>query len=75
MIFTTSLQLLLLNMPRLAKSLGTLPLAIDNLLVCVRASLIYVVYLKTEKVLHQCWSRQRTDAHSANSRRGLRWQG
>jgi Ca2+-transporting ATPase len=64
-ILTTSLQLLLLYVPWLAKFFGTVPLTGDNLLVCVGVSLLFFVYLETEKILRQWWSRERADTLSA----------
>jgi Ca2+-transporting ATPase len=66
-VLTTGLQMLLLYVPGLARFFGTVPLAANDLLVCVGVSLLFFVYLESEKILRQWWSRERADTPSAHT--------
>ena len=58
MIVTTGLQLALLYVPFLARFFGTVPLAGQDLLICVGVSLTFFLYLELEKLV-RIWSRRR----------------
>jgi Ca2+-transporting ATPase len=61
-VLTTLLQLVLLYVPVLSGFFGTVPLAADDLLVCVGMSLLFFVYLEAEKVLRSWRQHRASDA-------------
>ncbi|MEI8249844.1 MAG: cation-transporting P-type ATPase [Synechococcus sp. ELA057] len=61
-VLTALLQLVLLYVPALSGFFGTVPLAADDLLVCVGMSLLFFVYLEAEKVLRSWRQHRASDA-------------
>ncbi|MEB3233800.1 MAG: cation-transporting P-type ATPase [Cyanobacteriota bacterium] len=61
-VLTSVLQLMLLYVPLLSNFFGTQPLDLDDLLVCIGFSLIFFLYLESEKVWRLWRRRANADA-------------